>query len=109
MPESAASMINIRVTKISGLKVRIDISSDCEMVTLAGQQINEVEWMKIFRSEGCLALIENVLRHTKHVACPVISALFKAIETEVGLALPKDAHIRFVQRTKISGDQKEKK
>jgi hypothetical protein len=88
---------NITVKKISKKSVRIDISSDCEMVTMAGQQLQEVEWMKILHPEGCLSLISKAFTCIKHPACPVITAIFKAIEVEVGLALPKDSHIRFIK------------
>ena len=32
-----------------------------------------------------------------HVSCPVISGALKALEVSVGLALPKDASITFVE------------
>jgi len=54
------------------------------MVTLAGFADNPV-----YRSAA---------KHLKHVACPVPSAILKAIETESGMNVPKDVRIEFVGR-----------
>ncbi|MGB9498817.1 MAG: DUF6951 family protein [Dissulfuribacterales bacterium] len=87
----------IKVNSISKKKVSVTIVSDCEMVTMAGNRLKEVDWREIFRPEGCLALLSSALMCIKHPSCPVMTGVFKAIEVETGMALPKDVSIRFVQ------------
>lgn len=41
-------------------------------------------------------VVELALKTIPHVSCPVISGILKALEVSVGLALPKDAAITFV-------------
>lgn len=41
-------------------------------------------------------VIEVSLKTIPHVSCPVISGIIKALEVSVGLALPKDATITFI-------------
>ncbi len=42
-------------------------------------------------------VIDISLATIPHVSCPVISGVLKALEVSVGLALPKDATITFVE------------
>jgi len=41
--------------------------------------------------------LEIALDTIPHVSCPVITGVLKALEVSVGLALPKDATIAFVE------------
>ena len=41
-------------------------------------------------------VIEVSLKTIPHISCPVISGVLKALEVSVGLALPKDATITFI-------------
>jgi hypothetical protein len=42
-------------------------------------------------------VLDISLKTIPHVSCPVISGLLKALEVSVGLALPRDASIRFIE------------
>ncbi len=41
-------------------------------------------------------VIDTALKSIPHVSCPVLSGILKALEVSVGLALPKDAAIKFI-------------
>lgn len=76
----------------------MDISSDCEMVASLGSQLSELDSRDALRSHGRSAVYECAFQHIKHVACPVPAAILKAIEVELGAALPGDVSIRFKPR-----------
>jgi hypothetical protein len=85
----------IEVFKLSAKRVRVDISSDCEMVSKLGEQLREVEWINALKLPENPLLCKCAHRYINHVDCPVPVAIIKAIEVEVGLALAKDAVIHF--------------
>ena len=64
---------------------------------LGGQPLNMMTELFKNRETGRLEsrILETALTRIPHVSCPVISGLLKAMEVSVGLALPKDASIRF--------------
>ncbi|TFH34446.1 MAG: hypothetical protein E4G99_09495 [Anaerolineales bacterium] len=39
---------------------------------------------------------QSAARHIRHTGCPIPSAILKAIEVEVGIALPHDVVINFI-------------
>jgi len=41
-------------------------------------------------------VLEIMLEKIPHISCPVLSGIFKAMEVSCGLALPKDAVIKFL-------------
>lgn len=62
----------------------------------------EIEVMReLFKDKKTGALdskvFDTALATIPHVSCPVISGIFKALEISVGLALPKDASITFIE------------
>ena len=42
-------------------------------------------------------VLDTAFKTIPHVSCPVISGVLKALEVGVGLALPKDAFIKFIE------------
>ncbi len=87
----------IEVEKKDGKTYAVRISSECEMVVKLGKEIPELTMMDAFKR-----LLDNpVYRHgsgcLKHAACPVPSAVLKALEVEAGLNLPRDVSITFVR------------
>ena len=84
----------VEVTRMSSRKVGITITSECEKVSELGTQLREVDW------SDALSLRETVWSTNPrecltHITCPVPLAILKAIEVEIGAALPKDVVIRF--------------
>lgn len=85
----------IEVVTLSSQRVRVSVTSDCEMVSKMGEKLRDIDWRDALEQrENCL-LYKSLQQHIKHVACPVPIAGLKAIEVEVGAALPRDVVIRF--------------
>jgi hypothetical protein len=85
----------IEVSKLSAKRVRVDITSDCEMVSKLGEQLHDMELRNALKLPENPLLCKGAHRYIRHAACPVPIAIIKAIEVEVGLALAKDVVIHF--------------
>ena len=87
----------VHARKTGDWSVAIRISSGCDMLTAMNPALSEVDWRKgVFgRIQDC-AVYEVCSRYIRHTACPVPSAILKAIEVEAGLALPADVTMRIV-------------
>ncbi|SDP13734.1 DUF6951 family protein [Desulforhopalus singaporensis] len=86
-----------------GYKAGLKITSQCPNwkkvdEILADDDINVMTELFKNRQTGELnsRLLDVALKTIPHVSCPVISGTFKALEVSVGLALPKDATITFI-------------
>jgi hypothetical protein len=75
------------------------IDTDCPKIQELAEELRQVDPMEeiTYRGKGPLTL-RLARAHFLHPACPVPPGIIKAVEVEVGLALPKDAAI-FVSRT----------
>ena len=83
----------IEVDTVAKQRVKVVITSDCEMVTKLGESLTEVDpWEALKQGQ---ALSEYV-----HATCPVPIAVLKAIEAEAELALPCDVVVLFDTRYK---------
>lgn len=86
----------IVVEKIDRETVRITIESECKNVMAMGRELAELNWRRgVFGRMIDSPVYQVASRHLKHTACSVPSAILKAIEVEVGIALPKDVRIYF--------------
>ena len=88
----------VEVVKLSGKIVGIKINSNCDAIARIGDQMSRLEWTRIWRQHAFF-FNELVPQCIQHIACPVPVAILKAIEVEVGIALPKDVVIRFENET----------
>ncbi|WDP92050.1 MAG: hypothetical protein HUN04_20935 [Desulfobacter sp.] len=64
---------------------------------LGGQELNIMKELFKDKATGELnsQVLDVSLKTIPHVSCPVISGVLKALEVSCGLALPKDASIKF--------------
>jgi hypothetical protein len=86
----------IDVVSIPGHKVKVSITSDCEGVSKMSEELKELDWMSLWEQEGDgYSAYKAASQCTQHFMCPVPVAILKAIEVEVGLALPKDVAFSF--------------
>jgi hypothetical protein len=74
--------------------VTLEITGDCEHIRQLAQQVPQVAGFKELR----LPISENAIYRAAaqcktHAACPVPSAILKAIEVALGMALPADVHM----------------
>lgn len=85
-------------------KAKLNIISECPNWIKVNAIFTEKEFnvmTELFKDKktGTLhsEVIDISLNTIPHVSCPVISGVLKALEVSVGLALPKDATITFVE------------
>ena len=88
------------VTEIQALsddrqKVTLKIESDCpQVMDMAGEYTESEGMMEVFLPFGESPLFKAAKNNLKHSACPVPTAVMKAIEVSCGLALPRDVAIK---------------
>lgn len=97
--ESGACGFTVKVTAVKGKDRTIAVTLDttCEMVRNMSSDIATVDRMAALVGFRDNLVYQSAAKHLRHVACPVPSGILKAIETEAGMNVPKDARIRFTQ------------
>lgn len=85
----------VEVRRIAKHRVSVVLSSDCEMVASMNGQLQDLEWLEVLGPPTDSAVWDCACEHLKHPSCPVPTAILKAIEVELELALPKDVVIHF--------------
>ena len=85
----------INVSKDSGTRLHVTMETDCEMLKMAGEQMDGADWREALRPGHEHSVHAVMFGTIKHAGCPGPSAMAKAIEVAVGVALPKDATISF--------------
>ncbi len=85
----------IKAEKTEGYNVRVRIESDCPHVQRIAPEPLEVDAVRQIGLRGGLPpLLEAAYANCAHAACPVPSALIKAVEVAAGLALPSDVSMK---------------
>jgi hypothetical protein len=83
-----------------GMTVTIDFDTTCPHIEKARATLTPVDPMvELFRKPHETTVYAALAPHIPHVACPVYAGFLKAIEAAAGMALPKDASIRFSPRS----------
>lgn len=89
----------IDVTKVDDAHVQVVVTSECDQITAMNPDLTRVQWKgkghEVFKRMTESAVYHSAARHIRHTACPIPTAILKAIEVEVGIALPKDITITF--------------
>lgn len=86
----------VEVEKIDRQTVRAVILSDCAQLTAMNPDLATIHWRQGVFCRVAESLVYQVAsQHISHAACPIPSAILKAIEVEVGLALPKNVIMDF--------------
>ena len=96
---SGACGFTVTVTAEKGKEKKIVVALDtaCEMVQKMLADIALVDQRVTLTGFRDNPVYLSAAKHLKHVACPVPSAILKAIETEAGLNVPRDATIVFIK------------
>jgi hypothetical protein len=96
---SGACGFTVTITAEKGMekKVLIFLDTACEMVRKMQADIADLDRMVTLTGFADNPVYRSAAKHLKHVACPVPSAILKAIETETGMNVPKDVRIEFVR------------
>ncbi|MFC2009119.1 DUF6951 family protein [Chloroflexota bacterium] len=87
----------VRARRSSPSTVHVDVESDCSMVMACTESLNELQARDALnpRREGWVHKL--MFKHIRHAGCPVPTGVAKAVEVEMGAALPADAYIRFLE------------
>jgi hypothetical protein len=84
----------------SGMSVTIDFDTTCPNVAKARAVPTSVDPMiELFRRPHETTVYTALSPHLPHAACPVYAGFLKTIEVAAGLALPKDAALKFAPRS----------
>lgn len=87
------SVIQVQSGEQNTVKVRI--ISACTMLRSMNKDIVELDWKKgIFDKITESVIYRSAGEHIIHTDCPVPCAIIKAIQVEIGAAVPKDVEIR---------------
>ena len=90
----------MRAAKTTGYTVRLELESDCPHVQkIAGEPIEVDALRQIGLRGGLPPLLESAYGCCAHAACPVPSALIKAVEVAAGLALPNDVAMKITKES----------
>lgn len=98
----------IVVSQVDDKHVRVVIHSECEQITAMNADLAILQWKgkghEVFRRVTDSAVYQSACRHIRHTDCPIPAAILKAIQVEVGIALPRDVTIKFVNSRGAEGE-----
>ena len=90
----------ITIHPVDDRHVRVEIESLCDQITAMTPDLACLQWKgkghEVFRPMNDSAVYRSASENIRHTACPIPSAILKAIEVEVGAALPKEVTFTFV-------------
>ena len=89
--------VTIKAEKGKDRTIAVSLDTACEMIQKMQGDIATVDRMVSLIGFRDNLIYQSAAKHLKHVACPVPSAILKAIETEAGMNVPKDARIEFIR------------
>ncbi|MHB8916883.1 MAG: DUF6951 family protein [Desulfocucumaceae bacterium] len=88
----------VKVSKIAKMKVRVQIISACQDVRKLNDDLAEVDCSRgVFGSMVDSYIYRVASDKLKNSDCPVPCAIIKAIQVELGGAIPKDVTIRITK------------
>ncbi len=90
--------VTITAEKGKDKKIAISLNTDCEMVRKMLADIALVDHRVTLTGFRDNPVYLSAAKHLKHAACPVPSAILKAIEVEAGLNVSRDTTIAFVKK-----------
>ncbi len=88
----------VEVSRESKTHIRVSVQTECEMLSSAVEQVNGADWSEALSPRNPNSVHAVMFQVIKHAGCPVPTAVAKAIEVEVGVALPRDVSISFQPR-----------
>ena len=87
--------VTIEVTKTSRRRFKIEVTTDCEMLTKMGESLMEVDQKDVLKPQIHYNIYQCASECHIHTSCPAPMAILKAIEVEAGLALPRPVTVHF--------------
>lgn len=94
----------IEVVRDGKRTVSLRLESGCPAVVRWGAAMERIEWRDpLGGTSTALNFWQSALEALDHRTCPVPLAVLKAVEVEIGAALPVDAAIRFLPSGRPKG------
>jgi hypothetical protein len=90
--------------KVAAIKL---IGSECKMINRLGESLLEITIFDLFKPHTGNPIFKATEEAHCHLCCPVPTAIVKASEVVLGLALPRDVLIHF-ERSQETGYAAEK-
>jgi len=88
----------VRASKDGAQRVELAINSGCAAVEKLAAELKELGFDELLRHRFAQGPVAELAGRTlKHSACPVVAGILKAAEVELGLNVPKEAAITFVE------------
>jgi hypothetical protein len=89
--------VSVRVERDKARNFHISLDTECKMVKKMAEDISFLEFRAPFSAILHNPVYRSASKNLKHAACPVPSAILKAIEVEVGACLPRPVSIAFIE------------
>lgn len=89
--------VTITAEKDRDKRIHISLDTDCEMLQEMRDDISFLEMKSALKGLSSNPVYISAAKCIKHVACPVPSAILKAVEVELGVCIPKDVSITFTK------------
>ncbi len=86
----------VRVERDKDRNFHISLDTECEMVKKMAEEISFLEFRAPFSTILHNPVYRSASKNLKHAACPVPSAILKAIEVEAGACLPRPVSMTFI-------------
>jgi len=84
-----------------GRRCTLSIHSDCAAIQRLARELTEVDpFEEISLRKGVPQSLQMGMKHCTHAACPVPVGIIRAVEVEMGLALPIEMTIRLEKTPK---------
>ncbi len=90
--------VGVEVTSLDRKHVKVELQTICEMCLAMNPELINLQvngkGHEVLRRMTDSAVYESASRHIRHPGCVVPAAIIKAIEVEIGVALPEDVTIK---------------
>lgn len=96
---ACGEQVAITVTRLDKYSVQVLIDTACPKVAAMAPDLAQLPCLgrehTVFLPHDRSAIYQAAANHHLHTACPVPAAILKAIEVELGMAVPRDVTITF--------------
>ncbi len=90
--------VGVEVTSLDQDHVKVELQTACEMCSAMNPELAQLQvngkGHEVLRRMTDSAVYHSASRHIRHPGCVVPAAIIKAIEIEIGIALPQDVTIK---------------
>lgn len=85
----------VEVKNVDGSIIKINIDSDCKMVSNMNDDLKELDWNQLFEGFFNSPVYKAANDNSLHPDCPVPLGVLKACNVEMGFMLPSEVKIEF--------------